>query len=143
MPLIQPMNAAEDFEDKPVDNGVYDLRITSAKVKESNSDKRQGAKYIAFGIKIEGVDGAATVFHNLNIPLDTDEHTTQRMMMRDIRRFFRVFNIPEDAPIEEDTVADIFNGATGKCQVIKAEALDRDGRKTGEHRNELRLPRVQ
>lgn len=150
--LIQAFSADENYEDKPVDPSRYELRITSAKVKESNSEKRSGAKYIGFGIQIEGVDGAATIFHNMNIPWtdaapsisgQVDEPRAQRMMLRDIRRFFRVFGVPDDSEIDGDTVADIFVGLTGQCNVTKVEAQDRDGNKTGEFRNELRLPAVQ
>lgn len=152
MPLIKAFDASTDYEDHPVDAGVYDLRITSANVKEAGeSAKRPGAKYVAFGIVVEGVDGAATIFHNMNIPWtdenpgpngEVDEPAAQRMMSRDMRRFLRVFGVPEDVDIEEDSVVETFVGRTGKCQVTKTEAKDRDGNKTGEYRNELRLPRL-
>jgi hypothetical protein len=152
MPLIRAFDSTEDFEDKPVDSGLYDLRITSAKVKEAGDGaKRPGAKYVAIGLVVEGADGAATVFHNLNIPWteespgpngEVDEPAAQRMMLRDLRRFLRAFGLPEDAPIEEDQIAETFVGMTGKCQLTKVEAKDRDGNKTGEFKNELRLPRL-
>lgn len=151
MALIKAFAADENYEDKPVDAGKYYLRITSAKVKESNSEKRPGAKYVAFGIALDGVEGAGTIFHNMNIPWtdeapgpnnEVDEPRTQRMMLRDVRRFFKVFGIPEDAGVEEDTIADTFVGMTGQCAVTKVEAQDRDGNKTGEFRNELRLPAI-
>lgn len=151
-PLIQAFSQEDSYEDQPADAGVYDLRITSAKIKEAGeSAKRPGAKYIAFGIVIEGQDGAATIFENKNIPWtddnpgpngERDEPASVRMMLRDLRRFLKVFGIPEDADIEEEHIADTFVGATGKCAVTKVEAKDRDGQKTGEFRNELRLPRI-
>jgi hypothetical protein len=152
MPLIRAFDSSEDFEDKPLDAGLYDLRVTSANVKQAgDSAKRPGANYIAIGLVAEGQDGAATIWHNLNIPWtedapgpegQVDEPAAQRMMLRDVRRFLRAFGLPEDAPIEEDQIAETFVGLTGRCQLTKVEARDRDGQRTGEFKNELRLPRL-
>lgn len=151
MPLIAAFSADDDFEDKVADAGRYPLRITSVKLKESQSEKRPGAKYLAFGLAFDGADGFATIWHNLNIPWtddnpsadgQVDEPRTQRMMLRDVKRFFAVFGIPLDAPLEEEHIEETFVGMTGECNVKKVEAQDRDGNKTGEWRNELSLPPV-
>lgn len=155
MPLISAFSQDQDYEDRPVDTGKYPLRITSVKVKEAGETaKRPGAKYIAVGFAIEGVDGASTLFHNFNIPWsesnpgpagEIDEGAATRMMMRDLRRFFRAFSIPEDADLDEDTVAEQLVGMTSdSCTVVKVEQRDRDTNKPipGEWKNELRLPRL-
>ena len=155
MPLIQAFSADADYEDKPVEAGRYPLRITSVKVKEAGENaKRPGAKYIAVGFAIEGADGASTLFHNFNLPWseenpgpngELDEPAATRMMMRDLMRFFKAFGIPNDAAIEEDTVAEQLVGLTSEsCTVTKVEQRDRDTNKPipGEFKNELRLPRV-
>lgn len=143
-PLIKAFSADDSYEDKPVKNGKYTLRVTSAQLKESsNNPKREGAKYIAMGFSIEGQEGAATVFHNLNIPLESDEPRTQRMMMRDIRRFYKAFGLTDDTELDEDDLASTLVGLTGEVQLVMEEVKDREGHATGEMRNAIRFPRVE
>ena len=139
MALIRADQLGDDLEDKVADAGPYEIRCTSAVVKKSKKTDRD---MIALGFKIEPDDGYATVWHNLNCPLDSDEPATVRRMLRDQKRMLTMLDIPLDTDIAEDNVAEVFVGRTGKCPLRKVEARDANDEKTGEWRNELSLPKV-
>lgn len=149
--LIRGDAFEQDLEDKVAKEGKYTLRITSAKPKLS---KKTDRKMFSFGLMIEGDENYATVFHNVNFPMEDDEPRTQKSMLRDLKRFFHVFNIPTELAIQADSLANdefesvmgpelaALSGSTGDCLVVQEEAKDASGEKTGEMRNVLRLPKV-
>lgn len=142
MPLIRASDLGDDFEDKPVKEGKYDLRITSSKAKTAKSGRRM----VAVGLNVEGPegDGAATIFHNVLFPTEDDDNAQKRRSLRDLKRFMTVFGINDDQDLDPDAedVGSNWVGSTGSCQVVQTEMQDSSGNKTGEMRNELRLPRV-
>ena len=158
MGLIRTEMIGEDLEDHPAKAGSYELRVTSATVKDTKGEGGKAVrKMIAVGMKVEGhdADNLSTVFHNLNTPVESDAPATQRMMNRDIKRFCKVFNIPLDslAAIDETdpnasaAVAELFNGKTGKCplKLVPNTRDDGSGKRqpTGDFHNELALPRFE
>lgn len=142
MPLIRPFDASDDFEDKQVPKGLYDLRITSAKLKEAGENaKTPGAKMINVSIAVEGVEGAATIFHTIFLPNDENDTAQNRRTMRDIRRFYAVFGLDPATEVDEENLSETFVGLTGNCAVDLEEVII-NKQKTGDMRNVLRLPKV-
>jgi hypothetical protein len=129
MPFI---NAAMDDvrEDKPVEEGEYDLRITSVKEKES----KKGQPMLEVMLKIEGREGegASPIWHYLLF--NSPDQAAARMQALDLKRFLTLFNVPVDP---NGFNSDDLVGATASCMVIQEE----DDR--GNIRNALRLPRLQ
>lgn len=150
--LIRADDFNEDLEDKVAKEGKYSLRITSAKAKLS---KKTDRKMLAFGLMIEdNGENYATVFHNVNFPIEDDEPRTKKSMLRDIKRFFTIFHIPFEIAVRaseldtenfEDEIGPELSsivGEVGTCQIVQEEAQDASGNKTGEMRNILRLPKI-
>lgn len=150
--LIRADEFSANLEDQVAKEGKYPLRITSAKPKLSKKTER---KMFAFGLMIEDAENNyATVFQNINFPMEDDEPRTQKSMLRDIKRFATVFNVPLEIFVQasecttedfEETMAPelaSLAGSTGTCQVVQEEAQDASGNKTGEMRNVLRLPKI-
>jgi len=131
MPFVQVENLDDDYEDKPVPEGQYDLRITSATSKRTSKGDRDMIVVI-IGVDDPEFPGAAAVFHNLIMPNAKDEPDTRKLMMKGVARFLNLFDIPfeKDGFNDED-----FAGSTASC-LLKQEEYD------GEVRNVLVLPRV-
>lgn len=99
MPFIEAaMN--EDYEDRPVAEGIYDLRIIKADEKQSKNSK---ADMVQCMIEIVGQNGAAPIFHYLVMPIspkqakerdtDADEDDKIRLKMKNLSRFLHLFGI--------------------------------------------------
>ncbi len=99
MPFIEA-TLDQDYEDKPVAEGRYDLRITAA---EEMVSKNSGADMVRCIVQIEGEEKAAPIFHYLVFPVgkkaaaergvDEDDDNKVRNKMRGITRFLHAFNI--------------------------------------------------
>lgn len=130
-PIIHAAELGGDFEEKPVREGKYPLRI----VKSEFGQSKKGNDMISLTIKIEGPDsdGAALLNHWLTVPEEGDQY--YRMRMRDLTRFFRLFgvDIARDFDFEKD--AETLTGLTADCFLTQEESDD------GIIRNRLKLPR--
>jgi len=115
MPLIS-IPLGDDWEDKAVPEGEYDLVIEDANEKTSEA----GSEMIECRIAIQDGDfpNAAAIWEYLVFPKDGVEERTKRLQMRNIVRFLSVFGIPFEADgfNTEDLI-----GATGRCQLEQQE----------------------
>lgn len=94
MPFIEiSEDLNEDYEDKPVAEGEYDLRIIAAEDKRNKADTADMTEVI---IEVEGEEGegAANVFHYINYPSETDNKKQIRFKMLMITAFVRMFEVP-------------------------------------------------
>ena len=91
MPIVEA-DFGKDYEDKPVPEGKYDLRIRDAKDQKS----KDGATQILCMIDIEGEEGSGTIFHYLTLPTKNDDDKKTRDKMRFIARFLALFDISYD-----------------------------------------------
>jgi len=99
MPFID-VKLDQDYEDKPVPEGRYDLTVTAA---EEMVSKNSGADMVRCIISIDGEDKSSPIFHYLVFPVgkkvasergvDEDEQDKVRNKMRGITRFLHAFNI--------------------------------------------------
>jgi hypothetical protein len=121
---------ADQFEDKPVKEGVYPLRIVKAIAKQSKA----GNNMLAITLKIEGTAGtdAALVNENLMIPAEGSEH--YRFQMRNLTRFLGLFGVSTFDPDNPSDVGGL-EGLTAECYLTIEEY-------EGKESNKLRLPKV-
>jgi hypothetical protein len=124
MPLVT-VDFTQDYEDRPVPEGQYDLRIRDAKLKDS----RAGNPMIEVIIDVLDADKAAPIWYYINLPYKGCEHN--ELFSRNAARFVELFNIPhEDKGFEVND----FLGAEAKQVGVTQE--ERDGRVS----NNLKLP---
>src|SRR5262245_45453701 len=109
MPIIK-MSDADQFEDKPVKEGTYPLRIIKAERKNSKA----GNPMLALAIKIEGGAGAEAplINENLMIPSEGGEH--YRFQMRNLSRFMTLFGVDSFDPDSAGDVQEL-EGLTAEC----------------------------
>jgi len=150
-PLIDAADLGVDYEDHPVAEGEYDLRVLKAEVvktKEGKDDKGNEKvirNMIKLMIRIEGAEGEGAMPVNEQLLLPNEDEPKDknpgRMFMQRLSRFAKTFNIDlkELAGISEEELADrvpsLFEGATGKCMLIKEEYQGRES-------NKLNLPKA-
>lgn len=141
MALIRAADMGQDYEDRPVKDGEYELRIAKAEFKRNKDDTRD---LIAMMLTVEGAEGegASPINHWLSAPNDDDEPRTHRMIMRNLVRFLAAFGISLNNDVDFEQLAGELQGQTGKVRVVQEEAQDSEGNKTGEFRNVLRLPKI-
>jgi hypothetical protein len=131
MPLVKaPLD--DDFESQPVPEGNYDLRVISAKDKESKAGNPMTE--IMIGIEDGEHPNASPLFYYLNYP--PKDHEWYNLMWQANTRFLTIFSIPYDG---DGFNTDDLEGATGNC-FLELNVSEYEGN-TSEV-NELRLPRV-
>ena len=91
MPSIMDFNLDDIPDQKPVEDGEYQLTITSAKYKES---QEKGTPMIAISMNIEDHEDASTVFHNIILPVEDDPKANGKLRM--IKQFCDAFSISQD-----------------------------------------------
>ncbi len=99
MPFIEA-DLNQDYEDKAVPEGRYDLRVTAA---EEMVSKNSGADMVRCIVEIVGENGSAPIFHYIVFPIgkksaaergvDEDDDNKVRNKMRGITRFLHAFDI--------------------------------------------------
>ena len=99
MPMMDA-DFSQDYEDRPVPEGLYNLRIIKAEEKVS---KNSSADMIQCILEIEGVEGASNIFHYLVMPIgskqsaergvEEDDSNKVRNKMRSLTRFLTLFGI--------------------------------------------------
>lgn len=130
MPIIKVSDAA-NFEDHPVSEGIYPLRIVKAEKKQSKA----GNPMLQITLKIEGSKGAEAPLLNeyLTIPKEGDQY--YRLQMRNISRFFAAFGVDSFDPDSAEDVQAL-EGLTAECPLILEVGEDQV------ERNRLRLPKA-
>lgn len=126
----------QDYEDRPVPEGEYNLRITKVDEEESKA----GNAMLVLQIKVEdrGFPNAAPIRHWVVLP-DGSDPQKDRLRSRDLKRLLYVFGV-NVGPKGFDS--DDLQGATGSCMVTQEEGTDDKGKSTGDIYNRLRLPRL-
>lgn len=114
-------------EDKPVPEGEYNLVISDAKEKNDESGNLKGIMVIC---EIQGMDGAANVFHNISLPLPQDPPEKINNKLKFIKRFVQHFKIPVKG--NQLNIQD-FLGKTAKCMLNQEEY-------NGSISNKIKLP---
>lgn len=122
MPLIE-VDFTEDYEDKTAPEGRYDLRISSAKEKTSQS----GYNMVEAMLTVEGDEGVgiAPIFHYLIFPKADTEEKTKRMFMQNLTRFIAAFDVPHDK--NGFNVEDMIGCTASEIPVIQEERGDMPG----------------
>ena len=117
----------KDYEDRPVEEGRYEVRISGYKEKVSRNDEPQ----VMVMLEVIGEPEAATIFHYLTFPGKKTDDDKAAVFMRMNKRFIAAFDIdtsegfnPEDLP-----------GLTAECD-IKQDGYE------GQVKNVLQLPRA-
>ncbi len=134
MPIISAAELGSDeFEDKTIGEGLYDVRIAKAEKKRTKKDDRD---MVTCMLVIDGDqgDGISPFNEFLLIPNDTEEVKTKRMFMQRLIRFCKVFGVTGD--FDPDDAASTLTGLTARVPVIEEEGDE------GVVRNRLKLPRV-
>lgn len=141
MGIIKADELGQDYEDRPADEGEYELRIAKAEYK---ANKAETGHLIALMLTVEGQEGVSPINHWLSEPKDDDKPTSRRFKMREIKRFAQAFgiDISDGFPYFDENEAPHLAGSTAKVFLKKEETQDADGNKTGEFRNVMRLPKV-
>lgn len=137
MGFMEVADLNEDYEDHPVEEGAYDLRIIKA---TEGLTKNGDRTMITVVIAVDGEDGvgASSIFHYICFPKSDDEDSTRRLMMQGITRFLKTFDVPMD-----DTGFDVEDmvGCTANNVLVKQDSRElADG--TIFTSNVLSLPRV-
>lgn len=131
MSTLIPVDVTGTTEPKPVNNGRYDLSISSA---EEGLSKEKKKPMITTYLNIDGHPTAPNVRHSISLPADGDEPKSKEFKMLLLRRFLTLFNIPYDSNgfnIED------FPGATASAELKLGDVDD-----SGNQYNELVLPKM-
>lgn len=139
MGIIRADEIGQDYEDRPVDEGEYEVRIAKSDYKEN---KKQDGHLIALMLTIDGVEGASPLNHWLSEPKDDDKPSSRRFKIRELKRFCVAFGIDISNGFDYEEQAPHLVGSVAKVMLKKEETEDADGNKTGEFRNVMRLPKV-
>lgn len=132
MAFIEVEGLGDDYEDKPVPEGPYDLRCDDIKEQTAKDGKSQQVMVM---IKVQDPDypDAATIFHYLTFPCADDDADKRRTKMRMNGRFLEKFKVPYE---KKGFNAEDIRGATANC-LLKQREFE------GAMRNELSLPATQ
>jgi hypothetical protein len=132
MSFIEVQGLGDDYEDKPVPEGEYQLRVEDIKQQTA----RDGSSpQVLCMIKVDDSEypDAATIFHYLTFPSPDDEPDKRRTKMRMNGRFLEKFGVKFE---KKGFNAEDIVGCTALCGVKQGEF-------EGTIRNELVLPAVQ
>lgn len=130
MPLIK-VDEGDQYEDKPVSEGQYDLRV----MKAENTKSKKGKKMLHVLFKIEGEEEASPVGVWILHP-NEDETDSYRFRMRDMTRLAALLGMNEFDYEDNDQIADMV-GKT--CTATVNLEVDDE---TGDERNTVRLPKI-
>jgi len=137
MPFIEVKGLGDDYEDVPVAEGRYNLRITDARDQlAKDGESAQILTIVAIESTEDGEaleDNVASVFHYLTFPKASDDVDAVRTKMRMNTRFLKAFNVPFEA---DGFASEDMPGCTACLLLTQAEW-------EGNLRNEIVLPKVQ
>ena len=143
MPFVTVEGLDELQDEKLSPEGSYSLLIVAAtdKDKQGNDllskgeDGKPKRKMVRVSIRNEDLEDASLINHMLVFPVEEDEKQTRTLLMRNIKRFLTVFNVPIAGGFNVDDL----EGARGECLVALEERND----KKGEFQNVLKLPKFE
>ena len=113
MSFIELKGIDDIQEQKAAPEALYDLCITSAKMKE-----KDGKHSIALVLEIEGEPDYANVFHYVSLPGENDDEDKAKIKLLFAKRFFHQFGISLDNGVELEQL--VGNRATG-CRLVQEE----------------------
>jgi len=92
MSFIEIEGLGDDYEDKPVPEGEYEVRVEDIKEQTAKDGK---SVQIMCMIKVQHPDfpDSATIFHYLTFPNDDDDTEKRRTKMRMNGRFLKAFGV--------------------------------------------------
>jgi hypothetical protein len=93
MSFIEIDGLGDDYEDKPVPEGEYLLRVTNIQERTAKDGK---SPQIMVMLKVEDSDypDSATIFNYLTFPNEEDDAEKRRTKMRMNTRFLKAFRVP-------------------------------------------------
>lgn len=121
-----PVNVTGAVEPKAVNNGRYNLSISSA---EEGTGKESKKPLIVAYIAIEGHPDAPNIRHSMSLPHPDDEPKTRIFKDLLIRRFLEMFSIPYD---ERGFDTDEMVGATCPNAEVRLTEVDEKGNQYNE-----------
>lgn len=124
------LELGDDYEDKPVSEGEYEVRVVSARTGVS----KKGNPQVEIVCVIDEEPEAPAIYHYMGFPGEDDDDRQRRSKMRNITRFLKHFRVPFETSgfSPEDAV-----GCTAECMVVQ-EAYGDDG----DISNRIRIPRA-
>tara|TARA_Y100000310_G_scaffold332879_1_gene409305 strand:- start:2653 stop:3054 length:402 start_codon:yes stop_codon:yes gene_type:complete len=131
MSFLEVEGLGDDYEDKPVPEGEYTVRVDN--IEEKTARDGVSAQVMVM-LKVEDTDypDAATIFHYLTFPGPDDEPDKRRTKMRMNTRFLKAFRVPFE---KKGFNAEDINGCTATLG-LKQEEYE------GAMKNVLVLPAV-
>ena len=143
MAFIEVKGLGDDYEDRPVPEDTYTLRIRQIKeqtAKDGVSDQ------IVVIIEIDSAEfpDAASIFHYLTFPSGEDSDDVRRTKMRMNARFLKLFDVPfeKNGLNSEDMVGCEADDVLVKKSEIMEKLEDGSLKGTGAFRNEIVMPRI-
>jgi hypothetical protein len=100
MGFVEVGGLGDDYEDKIVAEGEYELRINDAKEQTSKDGALQYMCIIDIEAATSGDEipqNTAPIFHYLTMPKEDDSSDSRRTKMRFLTRFLKAFSIPFEA----------------------------------------------
>jgi hypothetical protein len=131
MPIIE-VPLGDSYEDAPVPEGEYDLRIQDVK---DGRNKKDTANQSMVMIKVDDGEypNAATIFHYLTYPGEGDTEEQVRGKMRNLTRFLKLFSVAYE---KKGFNSEDLPGCTARATLTQEEY-------EGNITNRLRLPRAE
>lgn len=128
-------NLDEVKEPELLDSGTYMLRITDAKLRQSEDT----GEYDSIMVTLEAEDqpDSAPIFHYIYLPTKKCDDRQLKGRLIFLKRFLNLFKIPYDGGKFN---VDSFLGREALCVVRKTSFVKGDG--TTAERNEIVLPKV-
>lgn len=137
MSFIEMTGLDQVKEPEIAPEGDYRLVIGTAEVKPSKRTNRVG-----INTRLEFMDNPdyAPLYHGVWLPMEGDEEKTKEILMRNVRRFLEMFEIPFDANGFDAS------GWEGKqaddAHVVQEMVTDENDNETGDVRNSLVLKKL-
>jgi hypothetical protein len=93
MSFMEVSGLGDDYEDKPVPEGEYTVRVDNI---EEKTAKDGESPQVMCMLKVEDSDypDSATIFHYLTFPGPNDDDEKRRTKMRMNTRFLKAFRVP-------------------------------------------------
>jgi hypothetical protein len=131
MSFIEVQGLGDDYEDKPVPEGEYTVRVNNI---EERTAKDGVSPQIMVMCNVEDNDypNSATIFYYLTFPSDQDDDEKRRTKMRMNTRFLTKFNVPFE---KKGFNAEDIVGCSATC-LLKQEEYE------GAIKNAIVLPAV-
>ena len=129
MSFIEVKGLGDDYEDTPVPEGEYELRIVDTREGRNKADTCDQIT-VLISVEDDEYPNSKTIFHYLTFPGGEDDDNVRRNKMRNLSRFLKLFEVPyeKNGLNSEDML-----GLTANCVLTQEEY-------EGNISNRLRLP---